>query len=145
MERSQLAEKYKSTVAAIESIENSGDVFLYATKDKYLPKVGHIHEIDSIEGLLKAQNLVMEGKDKKYEAAAAALGLDEKEMPKQSDTLLLGIKTSLWEKDIKTRLAELRVEIKLAKLRKDAELLRRNLNDDDNFKLDMLELSDESL
>jgi hypothetical protein len=145
MERAQLAQKYKSTVEAIEAIENNGEVFLYATKDKYLPKVGHIHEIDTIEGLLKAQNIVMESKDKKYDEAAKALGIEEKEMPKSKDSFLLGIKTSLWEKDIKTRLEELRLEIRLAKLQKDAELLRKNLNDEDNFKLDMLKLSDESV
>jgi hypothetical protein len=144
IKREELAKRYSDTVAAIEKIKNADESFLYHTKDKYLPKVGHIHEIDSIEGILKAQNKVNANKEQVYDSAAKDLGITEAEMPK-NDTKLMGMKTSYWDKDIKTRLNELRLEIRLAKLEKDEELLRGHLGKDEQFSLDMLELSDETV
>lgn len=144
IKREELAKRYSDTIAAIEKIKNSEESFLYHTKDKYLPKVGHIHEVDSIEGLLKAQNIVNENKEQVYDKSAALLGITEKEMPK-SEKKLMGMKTSYWDKDIVTRLSELRTEIRLAKLQKDEQLLRGHLDKSDLFNLDMLELSDESV
>lgn len=144
IKREELAKRLVETQAAIEKLESSQEVFLYATKDKYLPKVGHIHEIDSFEGLLKAQNIVNASKEQVYTEAAAQLGLSESEMPRQ-ENLLMGMKTSYWDRDLKTRLDELRFEIRLKNLKNDAAILRRNLGADDKFQIEMLELSGEAL
>jgi len=144
IKREELAKRYSDTVTAIEELKASEDVFLYATKDKYLPKVGHIHEVDNIEGLLKAQNIVNENKEQVYVAAAKMLGITEAEMPK-SDSKLLGMKTMYWDRDIQTRLAELRKKTRLKKLKNDEEILRGHLGKEEQFDLDMLELSDESV
>jgi len=145
MEREKLAARYEATKKAIEEIENSNEVYLYATKDKYLQKVGYIHEIETINDLLKAQNIINESKDQEYEKAAEQLGLKENEIPKVKENLILGMKVSHWEKDIKTRLDELRVEKRLSDLEKDLGILHQHLSEDDQFKIDMSKLSSQDV
>jgi hypothetical protein len=144
IKREELAKRLVDTKAAIEKLENSEEVFLYATKEKYLPKIGHVHEIDSFEGLLKAQNIVNQSKEQVYTEAAAQLGLTEAEMPVK-ENLLMGMKTSYWDKDLQTRRDEIRFEIRLKNLKRDAEILKRNLGAEDKFQMEMLELSGETL
>lgn len=145
IKREQLAERYDKTLAEIEKIKSEEEVYLYATKDKYLPKVGYIHEVESITELLKAQAIVNKQKNQEFKDVAEQLGITDDEMPKNEVSRLMGLKTSYWDKDLKTRLEELRNKKRLDNLMKDADLLRRNLNEDDVFKLDMMELSDEDL
>lgn len=144
IKREELAKRLVDTKAAIEKLENSEEVFLYATREKYLPKIGHVHEIDSFEGLLKAQNVVNQSKEQVYTEAAAQLGLTEAEMPVK-ESLLMGMKTSYWDKDLQTRRDELRFEIRLKNLKRDAEILKRNLGAEDKFQMEMMELSGETL
>lgn len=143
MQRDQVATRYTATKNAIEAIENSNDAYAYLTKDKYLQKVGYIHEIETIEDLLQAQTIVNENKNQKFEKAIEQLGLTEKEVSKKTEPLLMGMKNSHWEKDIKTRLTELRTELRLKALKNDLVILERHLNDDDFFAIDSANLSDE--
>jgi len=145
LKREELAERFNATQNAIAKIQENEEVYLYATKDKYLAKVGHVHEIESIPELLKAQIVVNESRNQEFNSVAEQLGIKEDELPKATVPKLMGLKLSLWDKDLKTRLSELRAENRLNNLLKDEELLRRNLNEDDVFKLDMKELSSEEL
>jgi DNA-binding XRE family transcriptional regulator len=145
MERAELAKRYEATKKAIAEIENSNEVYLYATKDKYLPQVGYVHEIETISDLLNAQNIINSQKQNDFKDAAEMLGLKESEMPKIAESMILGLKASYWDKDLKTRLDELRQENRLMDLEKDLALLHRHLSDEDQFKIDMSKLSSQDL
>ena len=54
----------------------------------------------------------------------------------------LGFKKEIWDKDIETRLNELRQQTKLEKLKVARKLLKKNLSEDDKFKLDMSKITE---
>lgn len=145
VKREELLKRYNSTKETLDILKEKDDLFLYATKDKYLPQVGYVCEIESINDLLKAQSLINDKKDSDLSDAIKSLGLNENEIPKNEDVKLLGLNIAYWDKDLKTRLEELRIELRIKALKKDLTILKKHLSENDNFDLDMSELSNEQV
>ncbi len=135
MKRSEVKNQLASVREAIEKIEKNDDVIMYITKDKHLPNIGYINEIETIDDLVKAHHKVKKSHTNDFSESIKALGIAENEMPK-NDTKILGFKPEHWYTDIETRLKELRTEIKLGKLKTAEAALSKHLSDDDKFDMD---------
>lgn len=137
MKRSEVKDKLVLVNEAIAKIEKNDDVVLYITKDKHLPGVGYVCEIDTIADVINAHTKISklgtDGSD--YLASARTLGLSETEFP-MPETKIQGFAQTHWFKDLNTRLAELQTSIKLEKLIAAKKVLNKHLSDDDKFDLD---------
>ena len=141
MKRTEVSAKLKEVTKAIEKIESQEDIALYYTTGKFLPKVGHIHEVDSVADLVIAHDKVIQQSKPQYGDAMAALGVTEAEMG-NVETKILGYSPKYWIKDIETRLIELRTEIKYKKLKEAKAVLEKYITTDDKFNIDMEILND---
>ncbi len=135
MKRTEVRSKLTLVKDAISKIEKNDDVVLYITKDKHLPGIGYINEIETIGDLIKAHHEITKLSSNDFSESAKALGLSESEIP-ESETNILGFKPAHWFTDINTRLKELRAETKLGKLQNAEQSLTTHLSDDDKFDLD---------
>lgn len=136
--KAQLLKKYNETNKAIKTLENREEA-TYHTINKYLPQIGHIHELTTLQQVVKAKKYINSESGSNADVIAE-LGIDADELPVE-DVKLMGFPISKWNADINTKVEELRIEIKLEKLYNDASILERNLSEDDKFNLEMSELS----
>lgn len=134
MKKEEVSAKLKAVKAKIAKIEEKkkDEVVLYATKDKYLDGVGYVSEIDTFDGLVKAQTKINKLTSTDITEAVEMLGLTDNEVPNDT-TRILGFLPKHWNADIKTRVSELRTEILLEKLYNAEEKLLKHA---DTFELD---------
>jgi hypothetical protein len=135
MERKEVKSKLSLIKKAIKEIEETEDFSSYITKDKYLPGVGYINEIDSISELIKAHKEVKSKSSDDFTDSIKELGLAEEEIP-ESKIRILGFKPEHWMKDINTRLSEIRNKTRLEKLKAAEKALTKHLSEDDKFEMD---------
>ncbi len=139
IERTEILNRFQTIEAEIEKIEKA-EPSVYATSHKYVDKIGHIHELKSIKDVVKAKKFI-NGEFEDFEAEQKELGISAKELENNVATFL-GFKKEIWDKDIETRLNELRQQTKLEKLKVARKLLKKNLSEDDKFKLDMSKITE---
>jgi hypothetical protein len=135
MKKEEVKSKLDLVKAAIKKIVENDDVRVYITKDKHLPGVGYIHEIEDFKGLILAHKEITTKSTNDLSASVTALGLTEEEVP-ENKVKILGFKPEHWFKDINTRLSELRDEIKLEKLKAAEATLTKHLSDGDKFTME---------
>jgi len=138
MERKELSAKLKAINAKIEEIESAEEV-VYATANKFIPSVGHVHQIQTKRDCAKALTIVNKQFSTENEAAKE-LGLTDADI--QSETNYLGFKKEVWVSDLQKRVNELTQAETLAKLENAKKTLMKHRTADDIFSEDMDSISD---
>lgn len=143
LKREQLADKLLIIQNKLSVIRNEDKIFIYNTRDKHVPGVGYINEVNDIEELLKFQRKINEMCDNDYSKEIGQLGLEDSEIPKV-ETKILGFNLKHWTGDIQTKLAEIRLKKHVNDLISTEATLMKHLNEDDLFKMDISTI-DESI
>ena len=115
----------------------------YYTKDKHVPGVGYIQEIENFEELLKFKRKINELADvanADFSKEIEQLGLSLNEIPQKTEPKILGFDVEYWDNDIQTKLLDLRHNIKHKQLLTAKKLISKHLTVDDEFDIDMLEI-----
>lgn len=140
--REQLVTRYGQIKKQINRLENAEDT-AYATVNKYVPGIGVIKEINSQKDLIKALKFFKEQENENLDEEqelAEELGIKLKKSKKEV-VMFMGFKISTWISDVKKRAAELTNEQAILDLQNALEVIKRNFNADDLFKLEMSGIS----
>ena len=136
MKKDQVLEKLKSAQTEIEEIRKIKKP-IYATKDIYVPGIGCVNELSSLQELVKAHATISKARTDLTESAMELeieLSAEEFEFN--------GIKIGEWVADIKNRKDEILTNKRLKNLKNAKAVLEKHLSDDDKFTLEMEEISD---
>lgn len=129
-------EKIESTIKKIKKKKPHR----FETLNKYLPGIGHVHELKDKVECVKAMKYINENSSK-FDDNATELGLSADEIDEDEITIL-GFEPSVWKTDIKARLEEIKDEENLEKLKHAKKLLTKNLSKDDLFAREMNSIDD---
>jgi len=135
-------QRYTVTQNELDKLNEEELSFLYVTHNKYIPKIGYIHELD-FKQLLEAKQFLNNTNVKHFSKEMEELGITDTEFEQKNTDKFLGVKISIWIKDIKTRIQELRYEIRYNNLLSDLQILHRNLEQEDIKAIDLEKLSSE--
>lgn len=139
MNRAEVKTKLALVNAKIKELKfnREENPVVYATVGKYVPGIGHVNQIESIEELVLAQaEIVKQSSQENTIKAMDMLGVTQDELGDAPTAKIMGLPTRVWNKDLKNRLAELREEMLLEKLEKAALTLRKHLSSEDIFDMD---------
>ncbi len=137
MNRNEVKSKLELVINKITEIEEQieNDVVVYVTRDKYLPGIGSIEELETFEEIVKAQSFILKETNEDNSEVIKMLGLTEEEITKK-EVKIFGLAPKYWNDDIQKRLKEIRLEIRLEKLLLAKDALTKHLSDDDKFEMD---------
>lgn len=135
--RAQLLSKFNSINIEIKKLTDVEEP-VYFTLNKYLPKIGYIHEIETLTQIVKAKKYI-DKETSSNSAIIAELGLKTEEIETE-DVKLMGFSIDKWNADIQTKIVDIRRITRLEKLQKDLSIVSKYLSDDDKFNLAMDEL-----
>lgn len=113
---------------------------LYATASKYIPKVGYVHELETVKQILKAQKTV-DAEREDYDASAKKLEIDSDDIEEENVTFM-GFAFDVWDTDIKNRLEEIKTQATITDLERARKVLKKNLSSEDKFDLEMESIGD---
>jgi len=131
MKRDEVRAKLKDVDSEIKKIKATPEVE-YVTGGVYVPGVGHMRELVSLQELVKAHAIIIKTKiDLEQSAKELDIELEDSEFEFQN------VKISDWEKDIKNRRDEVILENRLSQLEKASAILTKNLSEDDLFEIEM--------
>lgn len=123
----------------------ANELFIYATKDKYLDGHGFVNELPSMEAIIECQRDILTFEkecltpavDENAEAMEM-LGLAQEDLSQPTGpAILMGFPVKYWNEDLRTRINELKSDTLFRKLTKAKSLLEANLSDEDKFTRDM--------
>jgi len=140
--REQLVTRYGQIKKQINRLENAEETS-YATVNKYVPGIGVIKEINSQKELIKALKFFKEQETENLDEEqelAEELGIKLKKAKKEP-VQFMGFRISTWISDVKKRAAELNKEQSIEELQNALDVIKRNFNADDLFKLEMSGIS----
>lgn len=135
MNRTEVKGRLDQVRGAIKEIEDNEEPVAYATANKYLPEVGYIAELDTIEEIVNAHVVLSKLSKNDTSESVKALGLTESEIP-ENNTRIIGFKSETWFKDLDTRLNVVHTETKLARLKAAELTLKGHMSADDKFEMD---------
>lgn len=115
-------------IAVIKATE-----FEYSTSNKYLPGIGSIFELKTVNEAVKAMKYINDNSES-FDSNAEELGLTEEDV---EEVKILGFKVSVWKKDIFNRVQEIKMQAELVNLKTAKKLLVKHLSKDDIFDRDM--------
>jgi hypothetical protein len=144
MQRADVKANLLKVNRALKEMETSEeDVPCYKTKDKYLPNVGYIHDIDNIPDLVKAHAKVLRLSQSDFQKSVNSLNLTAEETELIPSTVkIMGFSPTVWFNDINTKLWELRKAAQFVKLQNARFALDKHLSEDDKFELDTAGVDD---
>lgn len=140
--REQLVTRYGQIKKQINRLENAEDT-AYATVNKYVPGIGVIKDINTQKELIKALKFFKAQEAENLdedEELAEELGIKLKKAKKEQ-VLYMGFKINTWISDVKKRATELTNEQSILELQNALEVIKRNFNTEDLFKLEMSGIS----
>jgi gas vesicle protein len=135
MNRAELSSKLKSIRLAIDAIENQPKPE-YKTTNKYVEKIGFIHELKTLTEVAKTYKFVKNNIGD-LEDVAKELGITI-----ESTNKFMGHSLTVWKDDSLTRIKELNDQARLQKLKEAEEVLKKHRTDDDIFYEDVDSISD---
>lgn len=110
-------------------VEREDNPALYHTKNKFLPKNGHVHEMETIEDVVKAHTYLLEQtKESSFTKSMERLKVNDSEISEKRTPKVLGYKVSVWERDMETRINEIRMDKKIQQLEKAISVLSKHID-----------------
>jgi len=143
MKREELVENLEKVNIKLAKIEADEEVFLYATKEKYVAGLGSIEDVSTLKELVEFKSIL--DKEFKTDVSDTIKGLELTpqellEVDKGGSKKFMGIKELHWSKDVETKLSELRLDTLCQKLNDAKRKLENHLSDDDKFNMDTKDL-----
>lgn len=108
--------------------------------DRPVHPFGYIGDMDLVT-VLQAHARIHE-EVKSFEQSAAALGVDLAALTDNTNQLVNGYTTDVWDEDFKLRVQEIKDNERVEKLERALEKMRSHFSEDDAFAADMQELED---
>lgn len=143
LNREKVLENYNQVEEMIKELQQKlKKDFKYNTGDRYLTGFAIIKQVTDMKELVEIMSYLK--KQITTDASAAEeLGIDPSELEDEDEKpTICGYLVDEWIEDVKTRKEELDVINKIDKLMRAKELLKKNLSEDDLFKLEMSAVSD---
>ncbi len=143
LNREKVLENYNQVEEMIKELQQKlKKDFKYNTGDRYLTGFAIIRQVTDMKELVEIMSYLK--KQITTDASAAEeLGIDPTELEDEDEKpTICGYLVDEWIEDVKTRKEELDVINKIDKLMRAKELLKKNLSEDDLFKLEMSAVSD---
>ena len=143
LNREKVLENYNQVEEMIKELQQKlKKDFKYNTGDRYLTGFAIIRQVTDMKELVEIMSYLK--KQITTDASAAEeLGIDPAELEDEDEKpTICGYLVDEWIEDVKTRKEELDVINKIDKLMRAKELLKKNLSEDDLFKLEMSAVSD---
>jgi len=136
MKREEVRIKLKAVQAELKKLEKQENP-KYHSEGIYIPGIGEIHEVNSLQQLIKAHAIITKAKvDLTNSSKELEIELEDEEFEYN------GIEISKWMEDIKARKNQIAKEKRMSALYGAEKILEKNLSDDDKFDIDMESISD---
>lgn len=119
--------------------DRENNLFIYATRDKYLPGHGYVNELPTITSVIECQKEIQRQEiaqssftDSESVKAMKELGIEDDTVEaKAKPVRILGFPVKYWNDDLKVRISEIRSDKAIIDLENAKTFLTSNMSEDD--------------